>query len=85
MAATNEARRARQIPAREQLDSEGDSAKFWRQKMASAVNIDWPVVSKVIDDLREAGFVLAPFEAGGQLAHMCKEGIADAVWTSVPS
>ena len=55
--------------------------------MASAVNIDWRVVSKVIDDPREAGFVymFAPFEAGGQLAHMCKKGIVDAVWTSVPS
>ena len=41
--------------------------------MVSAVNIDLRVVSKVIDVLREAGFVymFAPFEAGGQLgAHV---------------
>ena len=39
--------------------------------------VEWRAVSKVIDDLREAGFVdmFAPFEAGEQLAHMCKEGI----------
>lgn len=68
MTATNEARRARQIPAREQLNPEGISAKVWRQKMASAVNIDWRLVSKVIDDLREAGFVYVRAIRGGRAA-----------------
>ena len=83
-AATNEARREQRITARGQLDSEGLSVNEWRRKMASAVSIDWTVVSKVIDVLREAGFVyvVAPFEADGQLAYLCKEGFVDAVWTA---
>jgi 5'-3' exonuclease len=83
-AATNEARRPLRINTREQLNKEGVSVKEWRQKMASAVSTDWNIVSKVINGLREAGFVymVAPFEAHGQLTYVCKEGIVDAVWTA---
>ena len=82
-AATNEARRAARIAARERLRSEGVSTEESRKEMAKAVSIDQDVVSKVIDGLRDSGFayMVAPFEADGQLAHLCMGGLVDAVWT----
>ena len=83
-AATNEARRTTRNAARGLLRSEGVSAEESRKEMVKAVSIAWCMVTKVNGGLHEAGFayMVVPFEADGQLAHLCRERIVDAVLDS---
>ena len=50
---------------------------------SAAVHVTWDLVSACIDALRDKGFAyfVAPYEGDGQLAHLCREGVVDAVFT----
>ena len=81
--ATDTARAKRRAEAYSCLEADLEDAAPCASDLKAAISIMWEMVTLVIDALRERGYmyVVAPYEADGQLAALCRAGLVHAVFT----